>query len=745
MTTSIFNLSTMRNRLVHLWNRIKGNRVVVSIVSSRDSFYYLCLAIGVSVYLFFGVILNYSANWMHPEVVAYHLPSVLNQGNELTWHDGLSFFDWGTFEFGASRARFVSYAFETLNIKFRNWLFHYIPPHPSLSLTWIFTYLLSPFFLFKLTNNLSGNRSTASLAVLLYVVSTGFLSMGVLFFHSGKPLVHFFYIFCFYLASRLSLALRSQPTLTRQDWFIYLLLLGTMFTAFLTDETSYFLWVSVPILFIFEILRINIKRNSDTLILEMRNVYAILYLLLFPFFLFFVTFIIPILAQKFGAGEFNYWGYIFSSGFGSTQFQIGNLSRNIYYLLSSHLIPLRVSSTDTFWDWDIFFFVAYGIYFSLLFRRLVEAQQKIFLRTFGALGLFCIFQTAIQAKHVPLLNDGPFYYGAVFSLFFVLPVALLLSINDKPFGFINKVLLVLLMVIGVTNFNTANQNWQSFHVDIYQIDFAETKTMQRITNTNLTYPLVLKAWQNRNDWKILHEMLPQFSALSYGVFVDLDMLGAYYRSVIIESNYKNFSLVHYRGSYYAIPLADEARLSRDVGGSTLLTCKTCLHASTLEEVKALANISQIENLLDNITDQIKITIASSTNEGYGTERLFDRGLDPSSAWHSNLKPSYPQWFEISFTDPIKLERIAFQSQVGDEETRMRAPWHVIVQGGTTAQDLHNLGSLTFEFGAPGAWSVQDVTTTDSYPVYRLLILDNHGSISFCTVQELRLYGRRVGN
>ena len=81
---------------------------------------------------------NYDINWTHPEVVGIQIPGVVKNGAEIVPRDLLRGFDVLSFEYGG-RSRFVSYFFQTFNIKFRLLLLRFIPPHPSLSLTWIVT------------------------------------------------------------------------------------------------------------------------------------------------------------------------------------------------------------------------------------------------------------------------------------------------------------------------------------------------------------------------------------------------------------------------------------------------------------------------------------------------------------------------------------------------------------------------------------------------------------------------------
>ena len=103
------------------------------------------------VYLYiFGVLLNYENAWMHREV-AVTTEHILRDHH--SWSERfLQIFNWQLFEgeYGGipnSRARFLSNFVQTINVLFRNWLFRYIPPHPSFSITWAIALGLCPYFL----------------------------------------------------------------------------------------------------------------------------------------------------------------------------------------------------------------------------------------------------------------------------------------------------------------------------------------------------------------------------------------------------------------------------------------------------------------------------------------------------------------------------------------------------------------------------------------------------------------------
>lgn len=198
----------------------------------------------------FGILLNHENAWMNP-----HVAKVSKE--ILSRHAGTDerlkeMFNWklleGEFENKPlSRPRPLSHALQVLTIVLRNWLFQYIPPHPNLSITWIFSLFLSPFFLYKLILNLTGDKSTALLTSLIYLALPGNLIPIMMLFLPAKPLCNFFYIFCLYLGSVINNKVKSGDTAHFRKNFLILAL--TIALALFSDENALFIWVLIPLFY----------------------------------------------------------------------------------------------------------------------------------------------------------------------------------------------------------------------------------------------------------------------------------------------------------------------------------------------------------------------------------------------------------------------------------------------------------------------------------------------------------------
>ena len=103
---------------------------------------YPCVILLVITYFFFlPKLLSFDCAWMLPEQFFVE-SDILTNGNKLCPRDLDHSLDWKTLEWAPRVTPPLSSFFTTLDIKFRSWAWNYILPHPSLSLTWIFSLFL---------------------------------------------------------------------------------------------------------------------------------------------------------------------------------------------------------------------------------------------------------------------------------------------------------------------------------------------------------------------------------------------------------------------------------------------------------------------------------------------------------------------------------------------------------------------------------------------------------------------------
>jgi hypothetical protein len=528
-----------------------------------DAFIYRAIFVFALAYVL-GVIFNYNANWTHPEIVSRCIPNAFRNGSRLVPGDLLRGFDCWSFD-AIARARFLSYAVLIINVKFRVWLWEYFPPHPSLSLTWIFTLILSPLLLFKFLRNFARSHLSAWSGISLYILSVGFLSGITLLFHPGKPLTLFAAILSLYLSSRIDrllarkeyfgkkalqwtllspAILRGSPPgadggclraglalaarirsftkqgdrIARRLALAYAGLVATIFIAFFLDETAWFIFFCIPILY-------------PNIFSARKNMIAALcgYALVFVFFLCFVTWIAPRVIKGCGFGDFQFWQCIWRPHYAQSsniwqQFKFGSIVSNGRHLLGSLIMPAPVRAAlhvqKVYTGAAIFLFV----YVVTAFFQLPAWAKKAFLRALAVLLLFIIFQTAILAKHLRLI-ETPYYYGALFSLFVTLPFALLFSIREEPFATLNRCLLVGLLIISIPNFRFINQAALANHgrSDVYGYPHYFPNEAKEMTGETVSRALVAEAWHRRWETTLLEALRPRFPVRALWLFKELEL------------------------------------------------------------------------------------------------------------------------------------------------------------------------------------------------------------------------------
>jgi len=170
---------------------------------------------GAGVFAFvYGVVaflcLSYDIAWTQPErnPIMTFVATSCHLG---TW-DCLknNILNWPIFESAPRLSRPLAGAFEILDAQFRIYFADTFFPHPALSLTWIFSLLLSPFLLYKGLRNFGISQFYSFIGIAYYISTPGFLSTVVMSFRASKPMANFFLIVIFYLASILPVIYRTQ-------------------------------------------------------------------------------------------------------------------------------------------------------------------------------------------------------------------------------------------------------------------------------------------------------------------------------------------------------------------------------------------------------------------------------------------------------------------------------------------------------------------------------------------------------
>ena len=190
--------------------------------------------------VFIPLCLSYDRAWVLPEEF-YFKKMATADGPALQWHDLKAGLNCLGFESAPRTSRPLSSYFEILDTKFRCWLWHYVLPHPSLSLTWIFSFMATPLLFYRLLRYWQVSVNTAMAMTAFYLMTPEVLSCTVMLFHPGKPMANFFIVFCLYQASGLQKRFLDQGKPIPVNDYMYFWLLSAL--SFYWDET---MWVILP-------------------------------------------------------------------------------------------------------------------------------------------------------------------------------------------------------------------------------------------------------------------------------------------------------------------------------------------------------------------------------------------------------------------------------------------------------------------------------------------------------------------
>src|SRR5688572_10480605 len=188
---------------------------------------------------------SYSVVWVQPEEFNWR-ESILKGGTSLTAHDVRGAFNWELFEYAPRSTRPLSSYLEIVDTKLRVLLWRVIPPHPSLSLTWLPLLVVSPWLFYKLLRNLGISNATAALTTALYLGNPATLSLLAVDFRPAKALANCAIVACLYWASRIQKS-RAQKTADRPRSAALLWIF--MFGSFFLDETALLSYPAVVLFF----------------------------------------------------------------------------------------------------------------------------------------------------------------------------------------------------------------------------------------------------------------------------------------------------------------------------------------------------------------------------------------------------------------------------------------------------------------------------------------------------------------
>ena len=388
--------------------------------------------------------LSYDNAWLQPEIPALKV-NVLRAGPNLSLYDlkhGLNAFEFN----GQIRCtRPLSSYFEILDTKFRCWLWKFMMPHPSLSLTWIFSLILAPLLLYGLLRNRTISTNTAIGLVSLYLATPGVLSYETMLFKAAKPMTNFAIILCLYVASLLQKYFieKNRPPPLKPFIFFWLLSECSIYW----DETALLIFPCMLVLFpgIFK-----------------RKLYLFLWLLI-PIFAFIGYYIIiPYLSLWTGNGfpHLNHSDDMMGASNALLHFIdplrfLGSNAKSIIFDTMGLIIPhpkapfvIKITLIFAAVSWLI------------LFYYLIRVKNKEITLLLFLAGLILFFNYSMYA--IGMWTWGPYWYGTYWSIFFVFYLARLIEKAHIPKTILTSCLFFILLSMS-NSFLATNTVYKKFN------------------------------------------------------------------------------------------------------------------------------------------------------------------------------------------------------------------------------------------------------------------------------------------
>ncbi len=416
-------------------------------------------------YLFCGILTRQNG-WVEPEMLGMtggFLEKKLPFMSLDWWTEG---FDYPLWEYAPRIYRPLSSYFQMLDANFRQWLWQYMVPHPSLSLTWIFTLFLSPILLFLLLRRLKVSVNSALLVASLYIANTGVLSVATMYFRPAKPMTNFAILLCLWLAAVVSdKSEREKGSIASFRAFI--LFLFCMLFCFFWDETAIVIYPAV--LFVFPKL---VTRNRKFL-----SAFAAVPVVA----LFCYTQALPWITDVAGYPRPDLMTY----GPTKNSFDFNTALHEHMHLPIDALLNLKIEFMDCFGLTYAYFLSSLGAqilqyatqlavlsFLATCIYKLFKGHRELGIksRVFALLLAFSLFNTYMVSS---IGNNvwGLYYYGIYISVIFVLLVGLLFREFEGSWRF-NKYWLVGLtgLIIASSFYIFPNTNYVYKHAHYYVAD-----------------------------------------------------------------------------------------------------------------------------------------------------------------------------------------------------------------------------------------------------------------------------------
>jgi hypothetical protein len=323
-----------------------------------------------------------------------------------------------------------------------------------------------------------------------------------MYFHAAKPMTLVFIVMCLYFTNQIYEQIQNQKDPTNLS---YLKLFFVLCLSLFWDEMFYVYFLIVPFWF-FNIFKT--KRNF----LRITAVFAGA----FVFFGFITFYLYPLLAMKYFHYKYSFWDYAFKTNSYLLSLNNEHWLYNLRSLISVHIDPFTKDPTfhwlpnGEFNLWIIAIFCV--LFVSPFFVKQVRTNYtKVVIGLF----LFYIFECLILSRREGSLIYGAYYWGAPFSLFFVMWFAMFLTAIKKKYLFFVKIgLFVFFAICGIRN----NYNAAVGHLKPNMQAEVVKKVKTRSNVSAITFNEIHEVWESRNDLEKAKTLIESLPANAYWLY-----------------------------------------------------------------------------------------------------------------------------------------------------------------------------------------------------------------------------------
>jgi hypothetical protein len=397
--------------------------------------------VGVFIYIL-SLIMNPRASWVLPE--AFYYKSYIMQSVPLhKFIEGA--FNNQVFEYSDRITRPFSSILEIFDTHFRAWLWQYVNPITSLSLTFIFSLFIGPVLFYKVLKNIGIRPAIAVFATAIMMLNPGSLSLIVMLFRPAKVMMNFWLICSLYTASLIYL---NDTGIQPGKNVLRLSVLTGIFTifGFLFDETGIVIPIAILCLFPSVFFRSKQRFFGFAIV---PAILILLYLVIFP-----------AIAAHYGYGKPNLLDYqpFLTPNFPPFPMIISNLlqnSKDIFVESFGLFSPFaamafKLKLLFTFLFITTFFFIDRFITAVKNNSDDVNSvSMKFLIKTALLIFTLLIFHTLLlESVGNPVEGRvwGPYWYGAYFGIFMGIGISLIGEIASQA---AHKIPLILVLMMSV--------------------------------------------------------------------------------------------------------------------------------------------------------------------------------------------------------------------------------------------------------------------------------------------------------